>query len=305
MLQAHGLTRRFGPLLAVDRVSVTALKGRVTGMLGPNGAGKTTTLRMLCGVLRPDAGTVTLEGLDLLTHGRVARSRLGWLPDAAPAWDELRVDQWLTLRTRLYGVPTSSVDGVIDRCDLSSVRRRIIGRLSRGYRQRVALAAAIVHNPAVLILDEPGTGLDPLQQRAFRSLIRELAEDRAVILSTHQVADAAAICDDLIMLSGGRVQAAGTIDDLQQAASRGRIALETQADPAEALAGVSGVASLDTHVLQDGWHRTCITPTDASADLRSVIASAVSGAHLQWRQLGPDHGTIDTLIDHHLDRAEP
>ncbi len=305
MLQAHDLTRRFGTLLAVDGVSVTALKGRVTGMLGPNGAGKTTTLRMLCGVLRPDAGTVTLDGLDLVTHGRVARSALGWLPDAAPAWDELRVDQWLTLRTRLYGVPAASVEGAIERCDLSSVRRRIIGRLSRGFRQRVALAAAIVHNPAVLILDEPGTGLDPLQQRAFRTLIRDLAQDRAVILSTHQVADAAAMCDDLILLSGGRVQAAGAVDDLQQAASRGRIALETHADPANALANVPGIASLATQVLQDGWHRTSITPTDASEDLRSVIASAVADAHLQWRELGPEHGTIDTLIDHHLNRAQP
>jgi len=305
MLEAHGLTRRFGPLLAVDQVSVTALKGRVTGMLGPNGAGKTTTLRMLCGVLRPDEGTVTLDGFDLLTHGRVARARLGWLPDTAPAWDELRVDQWLTLRTRLYGVGESSVNIAIDRCDLSSVRRRIIGRLSRGFRQRVALAAAIVHDPAVLVLDEPGTGLDPLQQRAFRSLIRELAEDRAVILSTHQVADASAICDDLILLSGGRVRAAGPLDALQRVASRGRVVLETQSDPTEVINSVSSVASSETKKLDDGWHRTCITPTGATVDLRSDIASAVTRADMHWRELGPDQGTIDTLIDHHLVTAEP
>jgi ABC-2 type transport system ATP-binding protein len=270
-------------------------------MLGPNGAGKTTTLRMLCGVLVPDSGSVTLDGIDMLTHGRVARARLGWLPDAAPAFDELRVEQWLTLRTRLYGVPAASVDIAIERCDIGSVRGRIIGHLSRGFRQRVALAAAIVHDPAVLVLDEPSTGLDPLQQRGFRRLIRELAQDRAVILSTHQVADAAAICDDLILLSGGSVRAAGDLGELQQAASRGRVALETKGDPTKLLNAIGAVDNVDTTVLEDGWHRTCITPIEASVDLRSTVAEAVAQAAMGWRELGPDHASLDALINQHLE----
>lgn len=297
MLEAQGLTRRFGALVAVDGVSFTARCGRVTGMLGPNGAGKTTTLRMLCGVLMPDAGSVLLDGADLHASGPGIRAGLGWLPDAAPAWEEMRVEQWLTLRTKLYGVEPAAVEVALERCDLMSVRRRIIGRLSRGFRQRVALAAAIVHDPAVLILDEPGTGLDPLQQRAFRSLIRDLAADRAVVLSTHQIADAQAICDDLVLLAGGRVAAAGPLDQLQDEAARGRLWLETSEDPIGALTAVDGIDHLETSTLDDGWHRTAIVPRHAHDDLRAAVASAIAAAALDWRSLERDRGSLEGLIE--------
>ncbi|MCH2136204.1 MAG: ABC transporter ATP-binding protein [Phycisphaerales bacterium] len=305
MLEAKGLTRRFGALLAVDDVSFTAQRGRVTGMLGPNGAGKTTTLRMLCGVLLPDQGTVLLDGKDLHRSPPAVRRGLGWLPDAAPAWDELRVEQWLTLRTRLYGVDPSAIESALDRCDLMSVRSRIIGRLSRGFRQRVALAAAIVHDPAVLVLDEPGTGLDPLQQRAFRALIRELAQDRAVLLSTHQVGDAQAICDDLVVLSGGRVCAQGDLETLRQSVAGGRLLLETEGDPTEALQGLDGIERVQVEPLEDGWHRATIVPHAHADDLRSAIAAAVTAAGLKWRQLERAVPTLDALIDAPQSKVAP
>lgn len=303
MLTATGLTKRFGSLVAVQDVSLAVPVGCVTGMLGPNGAGKTTTLRMLCGVLEPDSGTIALNGVDLRADPRRAKAHLGWLPDSAPAWAELRVEDWLKLRTRLFGSGIDRIDLVLEQCDLVDVRRRIIGRLSRGYRQRVALAAAIVHDPALLILDEPGTGLDPVQQRAFRTLIRTLAKDRAVLLSTHQLSDAQAICDNLILIADGRIVAEGTVQDLRRTASAGRLTLETQCDPVAVLADVDGIANTVCAQLSDGWFRANITPSDGSADLRLVVANAIGKAGLQWRELSLDGGALESLIEAHLEGA--
>ena len=303
MLTATGLTKRFGSLVAVQDVSLAVPAGCVTGMLGPNGAGKTTTLRMLCGVLEPDSGTIALSGVDLRTDPRRAKAQLGWLPDSAPAWAELRVEDWLTLRTKLFGSSVDRIDLVLEQCDLVDVRRRIIGRLSRGYRQRVALAAAIVHDPALLILDEPGTGLDPVQQRSFRELIRTLAKDRAVLLSTHQLSDAEAICDNLILIAGGRIVAEGTVQDLHRTAAAGRLTLETQSDPSDVLSTVDGIADTTCARLSDGWFRASVTPSDGAADLRQVVANAISEAGLQWRELSLDGGALESLIESHLEGA--
>jgi len=304
MLTATGLTKRFGSLVAVQDVSLAVPVGCVTGMLGPNGAGKTTTLRMLCGVLEPDSGTIALNGVDLRADPRRAKAHLGWLPDSAPAWAELRVEDWLKLRTRLFGSGMDRIDLVLEQCDLVDVRRRIIGRLSRGYRQRVALAAAIVHDPALLILDEPGTGLDPVQQRAFRALIRTLAKDRAVLLSTHQLSDAQAICDNLILIADGRIVAEGTVEDLRRTAAAGRLTLETQCDPSAVLSAVEGIADTTCAKLSDGWYRATITPSDGGADLRRVVANAIAQAGLQWRELSLDGGALESLIESHLEGAQ-
>ncbi|MCH2138057.1 MAG: ABC transporter ATP-binding protein [Phycisphaerales bacterium] len=303
MLSAHGLTKRFGSLVAVDALDLTVSRGRVTGMLGPNGAGKTTTLRMLCGVLQPDAGTVEVDGVRMDVHPQQAKAAMGWLPDAAPAWGEMRVTQWIDLHATLHGHGADRMDTVLEACALQDVRHRLIGNLSRGFRQRVALAAALVHDPAVLVLDEPGTGLDPIQQQAFRALIATLAEDRAVLLSTHQLADAQAMCDDLVMIAAGRVVKAGPIGALQQAASTGTLILETRSDPTSHIASLDGVAAVDTSPLEDGWVQTRITPASSEADLREAIAAAVTHAGLDWRSLVRDEAPLDALVDAHL--SEP
>ena len=301
MLAATGLTKRFGRVLAVDGVDLRVSSGRVTGMLGPNGAGKTTTLRMLCGVLAPDSGQVELDGIDMQVAPRRAKATLGWLPDAAPAWAEMRVEDWLTLRQTLFGAAGGGVQRAIERCELTSVRRRIIGRLSRGYRQRVALAAAIVHDPTVLILDEPGTGLDPVQQRVFRALIRSLAQDCAVLLSTHQLSDAQAMCDDLVLLSAGRVVAQGTVEELRSKSAGGGLMLETKGDPAKALSALRQVKVVRIDTLADGWHRAHLEPAGDAGDIRHCVGQAVSRADLQWRQLAPLGDDLDALIGTWLD----
>jgi ABC-2 type transport system ATP-binding protein len=296
MLQATGLTKRFGRVLAVDGVDLRVRSGCVTGMLGPNGAGKTTTLRMLCGVLAPDSGRVELDGIDMQQFPRRAKATLGWLPDAAPAWFEMRVSDWLMLRATLFGASADGVQRAIERCALTSVRHRIIGRLSRGFRQRVALAAAIVHDPAVLILDEPGTGLDPVQQGVFRDLIRSLAQECAVLLSTHQLSDAQAMCDELVLLSAGRVVAHGTVDELRRRGGGGRLMLETNGDPTAALSGVAQVKVVRIDTLADGWHRSHLEPVDDADDIRGQVAAAVAQAQLQWRQLSPLGDDLTALI---------
>ena len=188
MIHAEHLTKRFGDLTAVDAVDFSVESGRVAGFLGPNGAGKTTTMRMLCGTLAPTSGRAVLGGVDVSADPEAAHRMLGWLPEGAPACDELRVVEYLRFRAGLFGgLSRSRIPTVLGQCGLESVSRRLVGQLSRGFRQRVALAAALLHDPSVLILDEPGTGLDPVQQRAFQSLLRTLAADRAILLSTHQL----------------------------------------------------------------------------------------------------------------------
>ena len=304
MLCATGLTKRFGNLLAVEDVSISVRPGCVTGMLGPNGAGKTTTLRMICGVLQSDAGSVTINGVDLAADPSRAKTALGWLPDAAPAYGELSVDAWLQLRCRLMGVATTRLDQVVEQCDLGDVRRRLVGRLSRGFRQRVALAAALVHDPDLLVLDEPSTGLDPVQQRSFRELVRRLAQDRALLLSTHQLADAQRMCDELVLINAGRVIGQGSVADMRQAAGGGALTLETKGDPTEALRVVASVKACVCTPLADGWMRTAVTVADDQDDCRADVAAAVTAAGLIWRELTTDHGALGTLIERRLEGDE-
>ncbi|MHC4429237.1 MAG: ABC transporter ATP-binding protein, partial [Planctomycetota bacterium] len=213
MIVAHRLTKSFGRFKAVDSVDFEIPSGAVAGFLGPNGAGKTTTIRMLCGVLRPTAGRAVVDGLDVRTERQEAQRRIGYLPEAVPLYGEMRVREYLEFRGRLFELTRSArrtgVEAAMSKVGLTEVARRPIGQLSRGYRQRVGLAAALVHDPPVLILDEPTVGLDPAQVREVRRLIKDLAGDRTVLLSSHILAEVELICDRIVMLAAGRVRAAG------------------------------------------------------------------------------------------------
>ena len=185
MIRAEDLTRRFGDLLAVDRVSLEVSKGSVTGFLGPNGAGKTTTMRMLCGVLTPTSGRAWIDGIDVTSHPERARELVGYLPESAPVYPEMRVDEYLLFRANLYRVSDSraAILRVVEQCGLQQVHRRIIGQLSKGYRQRVALAAAILHDPMVLILDEPTNHMDLEGVEALGDALNKF--DGTVLLVSH------------------------------------------------------------------------------------------------------------------------
>lgn len=218
MITVQHLTRRFGPRLAVDDVSFHLERGEVVGFLGPNGAGKTTTMRVLTGFLPPSAGTVKVGGHDVLRDSLAVRERIGYLPESVPLYREHRVQEMLVFQGRLRGLARAEAKRraglVLERVGLSERARSLIGRLSKGQRQRVGLAVALLSDPEVLVLDEPTSGLDPLQRIEVRRLIQELARERTVLLSSHILPEIEAVCPRVIILHRGRLAADGTQTEL-------------------------------------------------------------------------------------------
>ncbi len=206
MIEVESLSRRYGSRWAVRDVSFRVERGEIVGFLGPNGAGKTTTLRMLTGYLVPTAGTVRIDGIDALERPIEARTRLGYLPEGVPLYREMRVFEYLRHRAALKGVaPVSeAVDRALELAGVTDARRRIIGQLSKGYRQRVGLAEALVADPPILVLDEPTSGLDPNQVRQLRELVRGFRSHKTVFLSTHILSEVEAVCDRVIIVHEGR-----------------------------------------------------------------------------------------------------
>lgn len=218
-LHAHGLTRSFGDRIAVEDISLQLTKGEVLGFLGPNGAGKSTTMRMLTGNLTPAAGSVMICDIDLARHPVEAKARLGYLPEIPPLYRDMSVDAFLKFAAKLHGAKNSALDETRSRCGLTEVGKRLIGSLSKGYQQRVGIAQAIIHQPDVIILDEPTAGLDPNQIREIRQLIRELGDAHSVILSTHILSEVESICDRVEILREGRQVYSGDIGTLNVASS--------------------------------------------------------------------------------------
>jgi ABC-2 type transport system ATP-binding protein len=221
MIDVSHLTRRFGPFVAVDDVSFHLTRGEIVGFLGPNGAGKTTTMRILTGFLPASAGMVAIGGFDVLTHSLEVRSRIGYLPESVPLYREHRVLEMLRFQGRLHGLPRararSRAEEVLERVGMRARERALIGKLSKGQRQRIGLAVALLPDPEVLILDEPTSGLDPLQRIEVRALIRELSEERTVLLSSHILPEIEATCPRVIILHRGRIAADGAQEELVRA----------------------------------------------------------------------------------------
>jgi len=220
MIETQNLSRRYGDFTAVNGISFSVGDGEIVGMLGPNGAGKTTTLRMITGFLPPTSGRVTVAGKDLFESPREARRQVGYLPENVALYTEMRVREYLGYRARLEGLAGSeakeAIGVALDRCLLTDVRNQIIGTLSKGYRQRVGLATAILHKPKVLVLDEPTVGLDPKQIIAIRELIRQLGRERTLLLSTHILPEVELLCDRVIIIDHGRIVAEGTPQSLRE-----------------------------------------------------------------------------------------
>lgn len=220
-VSAKDLSRSYGSRCAVRNIGFELRQGEVLGLLGPNGAGKTTTLQMLAGCLAPSTGTVEICGINLLEHPRQAKALLGYLPETPPLYRELSVDEYLRLAARLHRVPKHEIAAAVNqakqRCGLSEVGKRLVGNLSKGYQQRVGIAQAIVHNPRVVILDEPTVGLDPIQIREIRSLIRELGGEHSVILSTHILPEVESVCDRIQIMNRGQLIFGGDMSELKQA----------------------------------------------------------------------------------------
>jgi ABC-2 type transport system ATP-binding protein len=218
MIEVRDLSKRYGDLLAIDRVSFTAQKGEIVGFLGPNGAGKTTTMRIITGFQPATSGTVTVDGFDIFDNAHEVRKRIGYLPENPPLYSDMTVTSYLEFVGRIKGVARAAlpdaVERVVRRCGLTEVTRRVLGHLSKGFRQRVGLAQALIHEPGVLVLDEPTIGLDPRQIREIRSLVCELAGERTVILSTHILQEVMQICQKVVIISDGRVVVEDQIENL-------------------------------------------------------------------------------------------
>jgi len=252
MIEVQGLSKRYPTRLAVDDVTFSVKRGEIVGFLGPNGAGKTTTMRVLTGFLPPTSGSARVAGHDVVTQSSAARAALGYLPESAATYPEMRVSEYVAFRARLEGVARAQIRNrvgeALERCLLREVAGRRIENLSKGFRQRVALAGALVHEPPVLILDEPTIGLDPVQIIKIRETIRELGRDRAVLLSTHILPEVEAVCDRVLIIDRGRIVAEGTPAELRGKLAGSpivRVAVRGNVPARDALASLPGVAAVD------------------------------------------------------------
>ena len=302
MIEVKHLTRRFAGITAVDDLSFAVEAGEVAALLGPNGAGKTTTVRLLAGFLQPTGGTVTVGGLDLDRDGMELRRHIGYLPENAPSYPELRVREHLELMGGLHGMSQrrrlQRIEWVLEACGLEDAADRIIGVLSRGYRQRVGLAAALLPDPEVLILDEPTAGLDPNQSRAVREVIRALGGSRTILLSTHSLTEAESLCQRAIILHKGRLVAQDTPADLRRRSlGCSRVAAEIRApieDVRDKCAGLLFVENVEAEAAGE-WVRVRLTSREET-DLRPDLFLLAVRENWIVRELRSDPHTLEDVF---------
>lgn len=278
LIRVEGLERYYGEVPAVRGVTFEVRRGEVLGFLGPNGAGKSTTMQVLAGVLAPSAGQVLVGGVDLLDSPRQAKAQIGYLPEQPPLYRELTVDEYLRYCARLRRVPADALGEALARakarCGLADVGPRLIGNLSKGYQQRVGIAQAILHAPAVVVLDEPTVGLDPIQIREIRALIRELGGDHSVILSTHILPEVQTVCDRVLIIHQGQLVLNERLDRLALGLAEPALRVTLRRPPApETLAALPGVV----RVAPDAGGRFQVYHRDGEDPTEPLVAQAVAG----------------------------
>jgi ABC-2 type transport system ATP-binding protein len=302
MIKVSNLTKQFAGRTAVDDISFEVKRGEIIGFLGPNGAGKTTTMRMLTGFLHPTRGSVEIAGCDVFEDPIEARRHIGYMPESCPLYHEMRVDEYLTFRAQIKGVARKAIrqrrDIVKEQCGLTDVGRRIIGQLSKGYRQRVGLADSLLHDPDLLILDEPTAGLDPNQIREVRELIRQLAERHTLLLSTHILPEVEMTCRRILILNKGKIVASDSPESLQKRLEGDAlISAEIEGDPAAIEAGLKklGIVDVVSHEpLADGWNRYQVD--SAAADIRSKIFECAASNGWKLRELHLESRSLEDIF---------
>ena len=303
MIEAQNLSRRYGDFTAVSDVSFAVRDGEILGILGPKGAGKTTTIRMITGFLPPTSGRVTVAGKDLFEAPTEARRQIGYLPENVALYPEMRVVEYLRYRAQLEGMKgaeaRSAIGEAIERCLLADVQGQIIGTLSKGYRQRVGLATAILHRPSVLVLDEPTVGLDPKQIIAIRDLIRELGRERTLLLSTHILPEVELLCDRVMIIDSGRIIAEGTPQSLRESWV-GNPALRTvvEGDPGgaeEALAALAGAVGVTRRGAVEGG-TGYVVECQRGSDLRGAVFAAAVANGWVLLELAPERATLEDVF---------
>ncbi|XAL99203.1 ABC transporter ATP-binding protein [Phycisphaeraceae bacterium D3-23] len=299
MISAQHLVKWYGPVQAIDDLCFEIPQGEVVGFLGPNGAGKSTTIRMLTGYLPPTAGSATIAGHNMLTDSQAARRKIGYLPESTPLYTEMRVSEYLHFCGKLFGMPrpdrVKRIDEVTHRCGLAHNKRRVIGQLSKGNRQRVGIAQALLHDPPVLILDEPTSGLDPQQTLAFRELVTDLRGQHTIMLSSHILPEVERSADRVIIIAGGRIVAQGTPAELRDRASQGgAVLVEAKATPeqvTQTLQAIKQVRGVRTEK-QGAWCRAVIESKDES-DLREPVAQALNANGYTIREMHLEAPTLE------------
>ena len=302
MIKVNNLTKYYGDRKAVDNVSFTVDKGEIVGFLGPNGAGKSTTLRVLTCYQPASSGTATVAGYDVLTQSMQVRRLVGYLPESNPLYPEMRVSEYLNFRGRLRGMTRNERDAAIkrvsDRCWLGDFINRPIGQLSKGMKQRVGLADVLLHDPPVLILDEPTIGLDPNQIRETRRLISELARKHTIILSSHILPEVEASCERMIIIAGGRIRASGSIDEVRsRVLGASRLLAELKGpmqDIQQAIRKIPGVRDVNARVV-DGWNRLRIESGEGR-DVREEIAALAARSNWGLRELRLEVGSLEEFF---------
>ena len=281
MIEVENLSKRYGPTLAVSGVSFNVQKGEVLGFLGPNGAGKTTTMRVITGFFPPTSGKVRVAGYDVVEDPLEAKRRTGYLPESPPVYPDMTVVEYLAFVARIKGVPRRDIKGrldeIVEKCAVGNVRNRQIGKLSKGYRQRVGLGQALIHNPEVLVLDEPTAGLDPKQIIETRDLITGLAGQHTVILSTHILPEVSKTCQRVVVINAGQIVAVGTPNELMRRLQGFETVLVTVEGPVAAITEkfqrVEGVNLVVPHESHDG-RVTLEVHSEKEKDVRAELARA-------------------------------
>ena len=296
LISIEHLSRHYGHIHAVEDISFEVKRGEVLGFLGPNGAGKSTTMQILTGNLSPSAGQVRINGYDILDQPRLAKAELGYLPETPPIYRELTVYEYLLYCARLNKIPKnqfrSAINSAMERCGLTETSKRLIGNLSKGYQQRVGIAQAIIHSPAVVILDEPTVGLDPIQIREIRSLIKELSDEHSVILSTHILPEVQSVCNKVQIINKGKLVLNESIDDLNQQMQSDNIIIAFRQPPGiQALESIGGVAQVNR--IDDEHFEIHIEPANDPTD-KIVKMSADQNWHLY--ELSPQRRSLEEIF---------
>ncbi|MFZ3086952.1 MAG: ATP-binding cassette domain-containing protein [Methylotenera sp.] len=295
-VEAIELTRLYGGREAVSNVSFTLSKGEVLGFLGPNGAGKSTTMKMLTGNLAPSKGSVKICGIDMMENPKEAKALIGYLPEMRPLYKELTVDEYLTMAARLHRVGSKHIKNAVEtakeRCGLGHMSKRLIENLSNGYQQRVGIAQAIIHRPMVVILDEPTVGLDPIQIRDIRALIREVGSEHSVIISTHILPEVEMVCDQVQIIDKGKLVFNGSIDVLKRQRIGNKLLVGLRNPPnVEELLKITGVS--EAEILPSGLMR--VRFEDGAMPAEAIVQTAVQqgwGLH----QIAPDQTSLEDVF---------
>lgn len=300
MIEVQDLTKQYAGRVAVDGISFFVRRGEIVGFLGPNGAGKSTTMRILSGYMPPTAGSALVAGHDVFRDSIEVRKNVGYMPEMAPLYTDLRVKEYLHFRGELKGLGGRALRNrtgeVMDLCGVTDVRRRLIGNLSKGYRQRVALADAMIHRPPLLILDEPTNGLDPTQIRHVREMLLGLREQHTVLLSTHILSEVEQICDRVIMLHHGRIRACDTPSNLKKqlrAAATVHLELLGNGTVIRELEKLPGVRKASEEESTEGW-RVIKVRVESQNDIREAILDLATREKWRIREL---HQQLPTLED--------